>query len=281
MTDFWGNVGNMASNVGRGIESVSNFFQPPNPYPHLKSPIQTRDQITKRMPMGVASPVSQAQIVPHRAGGSAFEQAVSGFQKNLNNFLNQGNNKSQKAVLGAQPTITPTPTPVAPYHPNITIPNSQTGQPYKIPENIAQILLNSFNKSGEATNAAQILHHPRSQTYSPAEVQRYGKENWNYGENASFKTSNIDVKNDNGSIDRGFMRINDRTFAGMQSSPFWRQAMEKRGITSWEDMNDPQKNSDMGLLILMNSNWDSENQTMKDTPEWRRWFAGALSLRYR
>lgn len=164
---------------------------------------------------------------------------------------------------------------------NIQIPASQGTGMTKVPENIAQLLMENFDDIGEATNAARVLHHPREQTYSPAEIERYGKESWTHGENASFRTGQLDSLQANGTTDRGLMRTNSGTFDGMQANPFWNQAMEKRGITSFDDLIDTANNVEMARLILDRGNWDNENGRTKDNPDWTQWFAAPLDLRYR
>lgn len=162
-----------------------------------------------------------------------------------------------------------------PYEQNITIPGSQGGTT-KIPGSTAQTLMNNFNDIGEATNAAMVLHHPRSQTYTPEEIKTYGRKSINHGENASFRNI-VDATQSDGSIDRGLMRINSNTFNGlMQRHPEW---MAKAGITSWEQMNDPELNARVARLILLDSNY--KDGQVRSNPSWRRWFAAPLELRKR
>lgn len=265
-------------------QSVGNFFnQGPN-IPYL-SPIPKRDIITQTLPAGFKSPIPQSQIVPHRIGSSAFEQALGNAKNNAKAWgqvFGIGTNQQlPKKPLSPQirsiplspspvpnrviPMPTPTPRPVGPA--NITIPYSQTGQPHTLKPELTQILLNAFNDIKQATNAAQVLNHPRSQTYTPTEVKRMGRESWNYGENAGFKQSNIDVPNADGSIDRGLFRVNNNTFNGIMADPHWgKLAREKFGIRSWDDMNDPQKNAYMAKLIYERQGWGA-------------WYAAPLGLR--
>jgi hypothetical protein len=180
------------------------------------------------------------------------------------------------APQATQPTPTPTQLPQQPVvnqgqqrptnsmQPNITIPYSQGGK-LTLPPAVAQILLNAFNSTGQATNAAQVLNHPKSQTYTPSEVQQFGHTSNNYGENASFKYVG-DSTNSDGSTDRGLFRINSNTFNGYMSNPTSRQQLAQMGITSYDDMNDPQKNANFASLLQQNSGWG-------------RWFAAPLSLK--
>lgn len=163
----------------------------------------------------------------------------------------------------------------APYEHNIQIPGSQGGKT-RVPSSTAQILMETFDPINEATNAAQVLHHPRSQTYTQSEIKRYGKESWNHGENASFKDVADSTQSD-GSIDRGLMRINSNTFNGLLTRhPDW---MEQIGVNNFEQMNDPALNAKVAKLVLLDSNYD--NGQIRKNPSWGRWFAAPLPLRTR
>lgn len=164
--------------------------------------------------------------------------------------------------------------------PIINIPDSQTQGMHQVPFGIAQTLLNAFNDINEATNAARVLHHPKSQTFTPDEVAKMGRESWNYGENASYKTQ-ADAPNKDGSIDRGLMRINSNTFNGMLQDPFWRKVMAKYGITHWDDMLDQEKNARMGRLILTRTNWNNVLNSINPNPSYGAWYAAPLDLRQR
>ncbi len=160
----------------------------------------------------------------------------------------------------------------------LSVPSDQNGGMIDLPPDIAQQIGNVFEPSKQATAAATVLHHPMQQTRTAPEIKRLG-ENRNRGENPEFIRSNIDIPNPNGSIDRGLFRINDQTFNGMMASPFWREAMKNKGITSWADMEDPNKNIEMARLILARGNWDSQKQEMIKDPSWVQWYAAPLSLR--
>lgn len=138
----------------------------------------------------------------------------------------------QQAIETMQPQQTAAPQQGAGFR--LSVPGDN-GKMVNLPPEIAQQIGNVFDKEGNATAAAQVLVHPNQQTRLPDEIARLG-ENYNRGENPDFTKSNIDIPNPNGSIDRGLFRINDQTFAGMQSRPFWNQAMKNKGITNWNDM---------------------------------------------
>lgn len=175
----------------------------------------------------------------------------------------------------ATPTPTPMPTPQQWTGHNIQIPASQGSGMNQVPQYAAQALMNAFDDIGEATNAATVLHHPRSQTRTKSEIKRMG-ESWNHGENASYKTG-ADATQLDGSIDRGLMRINSNTFNGlMQRHPDW---MEKIGVSSWDQMNDPVLNAQVGRLVLLDSNY--KKGKVRKNPSYRRWFAAPLGLRER
>lgn len=170
----------------------------------------------------------------------------------------------QKMVLDASTTPsatqTPTPTPTpSPYQQYIAI-----GMPNAVPPNIAQPIMNSFDDIHQATNAARVLSHPMSNSFIPGDPQ--SNNHMNMGENGSFKTNNIDIRNSDGSIDRGLFRINSNTFNGLISRPDTKAALQAKGITSWDDMNDPQKNADAARLIYNQGGWE-------------RWFAAPKDLR--
>lgn len=162
-----------------------------------------------------------------------------------------------------------------PYEHNIDIPGSQGGRT-RVPSSTAQVLMEAFDPINEATNAAQVLHHPRSQTYTPKEIKRFGRESWNHGENASFKDVADSTQTD-GSVDRGLMRINSNTFNGLLARhPDW---MQKIGVNNFEQMKDPALNAQVARLVLLDSNYD--NGQIRKNPSWARWFAAPLPLRTR
>ena len=180
---------------------------------------------------------------------------------NIPNIATKISNKIVK-VANAQAPV---------YHQNITIPGSQGGTT-RVPNDIAQSLMNNFDDIKEATHAATVLHHPLEKT---TDLNPYP----NYGENASFKTGKLEVANNNGTVDRGLMRINSGTFSGMQQDPFWNAKMKAKGITSYDDMANTDKNTAMARLILERGNWNSKTQTVKPNPSWGQWFAAPKILR--
>lgn len=83
------------------------------------------------------------------------------------------------------------------------------------------------------------------------------------GENANHNPK-AENKNKNGSIDRGLMQINSNTF-----DDFMRRKgnlLKSKGITSYDDMYDPQKNLTMAKII-----WDEQG--------WKAWFGAPKDLR--
>jgi len=191
-----------------------------------------------------------------------------------------------KIATNIQPTIAqakPTPTPQPePYIPQITVPGKE-GTNFTLPASKAQVLLNSFNDIGEATNAARVMVHPYEQTFTPKEVQRIGRENWTYGENPelNMKAPTI-LQTGNNTYDTGALRVNSGTLNEMLSKPVWRQKLLEKGITNFEELQyDPQKNADAARIRLEYGNWDNEMKKIKQNPNWRHWYAAPLELRNR
>jgi len=177
-----------------------------------------------------------------------------------------------------QPTASPIPQQTAPYQHNIEI-DTRNGK-QSIPPNLAQLLMEGFDDIGEATNAARVLQHPLSQTYKPNEVEKFGRESWNYGENPNFFSSAPDQQT-NGSWDRGLMRNNSGTFEDLLKNPYWARRLQEAGINNFEDVDELSKSIALGRITLENSNWDTKNQRISDDPSWDRWFAAPLDLRTR
>lgn len=190
-------------------------------------------------------------------------------------YWSHGRNEPNPQVLGASTT----PTPESNYSPNITVPGKD-GQPFRLPENVAQVLLNSLNDVGEATNSARVLIHPNMQTYTPEEIARKKHDNWNYGENPRFEPA-AEYLQTNGTWDRGLMRNNSGTINDMLSRPFWKAALNAKGIYNEKDVLDPQKSADAARILLEYSNWDSNTQSMRPNPNYRHWYAAPLELRTR
>ena len=206
---------------------------------------------------GIKSPTNP---ITSSYGNMAAGAAFSGLNRGMDaayDSLNKSLNKPKESKPVQQPKQTSkqlpkqNPTPqqakVDNYQPNITIPYSQTGQPYRLPNDTAQIVLNAFNDINQATPAATVLNHPPMMSPISGKIT--------HGENASFKPV-VDATNTDGSVDRGLFRINSNTFNGVMAHPFWGKiAREKFGINNWEDMNDPQKNAFMAKIIYERQGW--------------------------
>jgi hypothetical protein len=175
---------------------------------------------------------------------------------------------AQPEVLGAQ----------TPYQHKIPIQTPQ-GDGF-MPANLAQLLMENFDDIKEATNAARMLTHPTSQTYTPEEIAKLGRESWNNGENPNFELS-AEMPNPDGTVDRGLMRNNSFTFEDMLQNAYWRNRMRSKGINAYEDMDDPNKSMAMARLTLERGNWDSEKQRIRPNPSWLQWYAAPLDLRMR
>lgn len=187
----------------------------------------------------------------------------------------------QTAPIRTQYAPTPTPSPYSQRQPlRIAIPSANGEGETIVPEPAASAIYNAFDKYGEATNAAQVLHHPMQISGTPNEVQQ-GFNHWgNRGENPDFRSDAVNI-NRGGSKDTGLFQINSDTFNGMMSNPYWKSAMERRGITSYDQMNDPYKNALMGMLILMRGNFDPTQGTMNKNPNYSQWYGAPQQLRVR
>lgn len=220
----------------------------------------------------------------------------------IRNRLFKNNPPQSTSSYQANPTPTPTPEPI-----NITIPGNN-GEDYRLPNRVnnpankltAEDLFEVFEPYKLATESAQVLKHPYQQTYSSEEIQRLGKNNYNYGENPDFGTgkgkdeeATMKAPNDDGSFDYGTMRINDQSFNEMLNrSDYWKNAGAKRGINSLEDIKtDTRKNIEAALLMLLDSNYDTYQKEMEKQgtsyPDlsgkvnWNRWYAAPQELRFR
>jgi hypothetical protein len=167
---------------------------------------------------------------------------------------------------------------------NATVPEVYTQQnnysPHvgDAPPDIAQILKEIFDPINEATNAAQVLKHPRSQTYSPQEVERMGAESWNLGENPWFRTGLLQVpnydKNKNiTSYDYGLMRNNNKTFDDLKSRAYWAKQLAEKNINNIEDTEDTRKSMELAKIT-------GDQEVMEGRERWRPWYAATLELRY-
>lgn len=97
-------------------------------------------------------------------------------------------------------------------------------------------------------------------------VLRYADESGKVkGENTGFQTgTEVDIPNNDGSIDRGLFRINSNTFADFMRRKG--KLLAQYGIRTWDDMLNPQKNSFMAKII-------------KDEQGWKAWYAAPEDLR--
>jgi len=174
------------------------------------------------------------------------------------------------------PTPTPTPKPI-----RIMIPSSSGKGQTLVPEPAASALMKAFDKYGEATPAATVMHHPMQISGLPSEIAQ-GKNNFgNMGENGSFNSEATNIYNADKTIDTGLMQVNSGTFAGMMNDPYWKNALAKRGITDYSQMTDPFKNAMAAMLVLMRGNYDPQTGSMKEKPRnWRQWYAAPRNMRY-
>jgi hypothetical protein len=152
----------------------------------------------------------------------------------------------------ATPTPTPTPVPVPGFH----IPD--------VPDNVAQVIGHVMQNQGvpmDATASAKILNHP----YGP-QIKGTGTgenpnfqtvldtfnridENGNYNDNAPIKQIlNPETGQMENSTDRGLWRINNESFYDYKRR--FPEVFKQYDINSYEDMNDPIKNTVVGKLVL-------------------------------
>jgi hypothetical protein len=244
--------------------------------------------------MNPMAPYKQKDIFVPKLFSPAAD-IINGLTRTLGNIrpFKKTEAKAPNPTMKLAPTIMPkipkaTPTPTSKLIPNtISIPHKSGEGMFNVPQNVTEALMKTMDPIGEATNSARTLYHPWSQTFTPEEIKTIGRKNMTYGENPDFIIKNIDVPNDNGSIDRGLTRINSDTFNGMwnQQNPNgtypWRDKMMEKGITSYADMEDLNKNIEMMRLILSRGNWDSNARKIKKNPSYRQWFAAPLELRTR
>ena len=77
-----------------------------------------------------------------------------------------------------------------------------------------------------------------------------------HGENTGYQIGpEVDMKNNDGSIDRGLYRINSNTFADFQKRK--PDLLKGMGINNYEDMYDPMKNINMARMIYDEQGWDA------------------------
>lgn len=186
-------------------------------------------------------------------------------------------------ILGSQTQTKPSPTPTAIPKPllpiTIKVP-SRGGGEITLPQEASNALFQAFDKYGEATNAAQVLHHPMQVSGTPNEIAQGKNAFGNTGENPDFRFD-AENKNKDGSLDKGLMQINNTTFNDMMNSDYWRRALARRGVTSFSDMSDPYKNAMTGMLILMRKNFDPETGSMKPGKRnYQPWYAAPATNRW-
>lgn len=160
----------------------------------------------------------------------------------------------------------------------MTIPTDQGFE--VVPEDISNRLFDIFEESKLATPAAEVLKHPMMDTSKPGE-----KINWNIGENPKFDLYAQDEPAAEGTTDRGFMRINSKTFEDMLSGKgkdkegndidwtHWKDKANAEGIYDWEDMKDPVLNLRMARLIVEREGYN------EDTGPFSPWYAAPLKYR--
>lgn len=102
----------------------------------------------------------------------------------------------------------------------------------------------------QASNAKRVLRHRTE----GGEIK---------GENTGFLTGpEVDIPNEDGSIDRGLFRINSNTFFDFMLRK--EELLRKNGITNYNDMFDPELNTKMAKLIFDEQGWDAWFAAPKD-----------------
>lgn len=173
------------------------------------------------------------------------------------------------------PTPTPTPTPL----PNrIAVPSASSEGERVLPQELTDMIMKAFDPIGEATNSARVLHHPSAYTHTAGEAPRpkntgentgfvtgKGWNDYNYNKDGSVKfITNPFTKEQEKSEDRGLFRINNATFYDLQRRKG--KLLTDNGITSYEDMYDPDKNIIVAKMIQKEGGW-------------KRWYAAPKELR--
>lgn len=142
----------------------------------------------------------------------------------------------------------------------------------QVPDSISQSLGNELDRYGLATEAARVLTHPREQTYTPNEVSKFGRENYNGGENPMFNTVGTTLQG-NGTYDMGLMRNNTQPFKELQGSHKWNTILKENGITNVSDLDDQDKSIRYAKIL-----GDYYEQDL-GLPRWSPWFAAPQDLR--
>lgn len=230
----------------------------------------------------------------------------------MNSFLSELRNRIKERIEKRYPDIVQNyqPQPVAvsgkPEPITITTPGKD-GQPLTIPNRsnnprsrvAAEDLYDVFDPYKLATESAKVLVHPRQQTYTPEEITRLGRESWNYGENPELGTGmgqgeepTMAAPNQDGTYDYSSFRNNEATINDMLTQPYWKRALNRRGISSLEDIKANSKNSmQAALLTLLRDNYDTYKAEMErqgtNYPDlsgklnWKAWYAADPELRNR
>lgn len=251
------------------------------------SPLQEPQQqsLFDKVMSFMAPTVSPIPGKQQSALGQAIESFAESKRKQIAQAIKNFNPNSAFAVSSTTPTPIPTPTPQVvtptptPQPIRINIPASSGVGQTLVPQPATNAIFQAFDPYGEATNAAQVLHHPMQVSGTPQEIAR-GINGWgNIGENPSFNSTAVNENSAGQGIDTGLFQINSNTFNGMMSNPFWKNALAQRGITSYEQMNDPFKNALTAMLILMRGNFNADQGTMNPNPNYQQWYAAPQALR--
>lgn len=225
----------------------------------------------------------------------------------LNVLKNKALNSVKNGIESKYPEFKPKPVESLQPKPepiNITIPGKD-GLPLRLPNRsnnsnnkvTAEDLYETFDPYGLATESAKILVHPNKQTYTPQEVLSIGKTSMNYGENPELSTGemkapNYDKDGNLTSYDYAPMRNNSYTVNGLLAQPYWKKALNKRGVHSLEDVKNSTKASmDTALMTLLRSNYDTYLKEMAsqgtihpkltDKLNYGDWYAADPELRNR
>lgn len=270
---------------------------------NIISPLQDNTQnLWQRFVSYSTPPTSPISYQPKSALNQAMDSftaatrqqvgpVIRGALRNIGDWFSGGkmSNSVQAADLPT-PTATPmpTPTPTQPPLPiRIAIPSSSGQGETVVPQEYANAIFKAFDPYNEATNAAQVLQHPMQVSGTPAEIayrdakHPNGINYWgNIGENPGFNPQAVNT-NENGSLDTGLFQINQDTFNGMLASPYWKAALERRGITNYEQMKNPLQNALTAMLILMRGNFNEPQGTMNPNPSYIQWYGAPRDLRMR
>lgn len=150
-------------------------------------------------------------------------------------------------------------------------------------------LYRNLGDIGMEDEFARVLRHPNQQTYSQDEINRFGKENYNRGENPDFSYGLMEAPNSDGTYDYGVGRTNSATFEDMKKNAFWGSKMKEKGLNTVQDLADKDKALQMSRLQIIRDNYqnylDSMNEdgtvtNWKTPPRFGGYYAAPLDLRY-